>query len=87
MKNLLARDPEADPPDKYKVLEDAFDWVTNMGFPGYANAAIDEVFSTWLLNAMFAKAASGALTPEAALDEADKAVRRIFEKWRHKGLV
>ena len=42
----IANDPKADPPDKYKVLGSVLDWATNVGFPGYATAAIDEVFNT-----------------------------------------
>ncbi|HXG03703.1 MAG TPA: extracellular solute-binding protein [Candidatus Binatia bacterium] len=84
---LLAHDPKASPPDKYKVLEDVLDWATNVGFPGYSNAAIDEIFNTWVLNVMFAKAASGSATPEEALKEAVAACQRIFAKWKEKGLV
>jgi multiple sugar transport system substrate-binding protein len=40
-----------------------------------------------VLNVAFAKAAAGKATPEEALDEADKACRRIFGKWKEKGLV
>ena len=40
-----------------------------------------------MLNVMFAKAASGALTPEDALDEANAACKRIFAKWKEKGLI
>jgi multiple sugar transport system substrate-binding protein len=36
---------------------------------------------------MFAKAASGAATPEEALKEADAACKRIFAKWKERGLV
>jgi multiple sugar transport system substrate-binding protein len=36
---------------------------------------------------MFAKVAAGQVTPEAALDEADAACKRIFGKWKEKGLV
>ena len=86
-KKLLANDAKANPPDKYKVLEDVLDWATNVGYPGYANAAIDEIFSTWIVSTMFAKAAQGALSPEAAVNEAAKAVDRIFKKWRTKGKV
>ena len=86
-KKLLANDPKATPPDKYKVLEDVLDWATNVGYPGYANAAIDEIFSTWIISTMFAKAAQGALSPEAAVNEAAKVVDRIFKKWRAKGKV
>jgi multiple sugar transport system substrate-binding protein len=36
---------------------------------------------------MFAKAASGAASPEEALSEAEAACKRIFGKWKEKGLV
>ncbi len=84
---LIANDPKAHPPDKYKVLEDVLNWATNVGYPGYANAAIDEIFGTWVLNVMFAKVAAGQASPEAALDEAETACKRIFGKWKEKGLV
>ncbi len=84
---LISNDPKAHPPDKYKVLEDVLNWATNVGYPGYSTAAIDEMFATWVLNVMFAKAASGAATPEEALKEADAASKRIFAKWKEKGLI
>jgi len=84
---LISNDPKAHPSDKYKVLDDVLNWATNVGYPGYANAAIDEIFGTWVLNVMFAKAASGSATPEEALREADAASKRIFGKWKEKGLV
>jgi multiple sugar transport system substrate-binding protein len=87
LKTLIANDPKAKPPDKYKVLEDVLDWATNVGYPGYANAAIDEIFSTWVISTMFAQAAAGKLTPEEALNQADQEVRRIFKKWQDKGKV
>jgi multiple sugar transport system substrate-binding protein len=87
LKKLITSDPKAHPADKYKVLEDVLSWATNVGYPGYANAAIDEIFGTWVLNVMFAKAASGAASPEDALREADAAGKRIFAKWKEKGLV
>ena len=87
LKQLIAKDPKAHPPDKYKVLEDVLDWATNVGYPGYATAAIDEIFATWVLNVMFAKVAAGRATPEEALREAEAACRRIFAKWKEKGLV
>jgi multiple sugar transport system substrate-binding protein len=36
---------------------------------------------------MFAKAASGAETPENAIKQAEAACKRIFAKWKEKGLV
>jgi multiple sugar transport system substrate-binding protein len=87
LKKLISHDPKATPPDKYKVLEDVLDWATNVGYPGYATPAIDEVFSTWVLNTMFAEAATGAETPEDALARAEKKCQGIWEKWKEKGKI
>ena len=84
---LLANDPKAKPSNKYQVLADVLDWATNVGYPGYANAAEDEIFNTWVLNTMFAKAATNTETPENAIKAADEQCRRIFDKWREKGLI
>ena len=82
----LADDPHQ-PAGKYKVLGDAVSWATNVGYPGYANAAVDEIFGTWVINSMFAKAAAGAMSPEDAVKEADRKCRQIFAKWHAKNLV
>jgi multiple sugar transport system substrate-binding protein len=87
LKQLVAHDKKAQPPDKYKVLEDVLDWATNVGYPGYANAAIDEVFSTWIVSTMFARAAAGKMKPQEAINEAEKKCKLIFKKWREKGLA
>ncbi len=87
LKALLANDTKAKPADKYKILEDSLEWATNVGYPGYTNAAIDEIFNTWVVSTMFAQAAAGKVTPEDALHEADKEVKRIFKKWKDKGKV
>jgi multiple sugar transport system substrate-binding protein len=87
LKKLVAYDKKAQPPDKYKVLEDVLDWATNVGYPGYANAAIDEVFSTWIVSTMFARVAAGRMGPQEAINAADKKVQAIFKKWRGKGLA
>ncbi|MGZ5494982.1 MAG: extracellular solute-binding protein [Thermoanaerobaculia bacterium] len=78
----LANDPKATPRDKYKVLGGVLDWATNVGYPGYATAAIDEAFNTFVLPTMFAKAARGEMTPEAAVRAGDTELRRIFAKWK-----
>jgi len=87
LKEQIAHDKKAQPPDKYKVLEDVLDWATNVGYPGYANAAIDETFSTWVISTMFARAATGFQSPEDAVKAADSKVRGIFKKWRARGLA
>src|ERR1043166_1970846 len=87
LKKLIANDAKAQPPDKYKILEDVLSWATNIGYPGYANAAIDEVYQKWILNVMFAKAAQGVMSPEDAVKEAESECRRIWEKWRERKLI
>ena len=75
------------PAGKYKVLGDVLNWATNVGYPGYANAAVDEIFSTWVVNTMFAKAATGTMSPEDAIAEADAKARHIHAKWHARNLV
>ena len=87
LKQLISHDSQATPNNKYAMFADVSDWMTNVGYPGYANAAIDEIFSTWLISTMFAQVASGKMTPEAALHQADQEVRRIFSKWSSQGKV
>ncbi len=87
LKEQLAYDQHADPPDKYKVLEDVQDWATNIGYPGYVNAGISEIFGAWIIPTMFGKAARGDMSPEDALAEADKKAQAIFKKWRDQGVI
>ena len=87
LESLCAHDAQATPPDKYKILADALTWSTHLGYPGSTNAAIDEIFNTWLLSSMFAQAATGKLLPEEALHQANTQVQRIFQTWRERGKV
>ena len=78
----LANDPKGVPNDKYKVLGNVMSWATNVGYPGYATAAIDQAFNTFVLPTMFAKAARDEMKPEEAVKAADTEYRRIFDKWK-----
>ena len=80
--DLLANDPKADPPGKYKALSGVLDWATNVGYPGYATAATDEVFNTFVIPTMFARVARDEVTAQAAAEAAQKDVERIFAKWK-----
>lgn len=82
LQKLVAIDPKAVPPDKYAIFSDADKWTVGVGYPGFANGAIDEIWKGWLIPKMFADAASGRLTPEAALDLYAGQVNDIFGKWR-----
>lgn len=87
LKQQIAKDSKAVPADKYAVLGDVLDWATNVGYPGYANAAIDETFNTWVINTMFAEAATGAETPENALKRAEAKMKAIWSKWRDRNMI
>src|SRR5262245_3940558 len=81
LKTQLENDPKAEPRGKYAVLADVLDWATNVGFPGFATPGIDEVFNTFVIPTMFARAARGEQTPEAAAEAGQREVERIFKKW------
>jgi len=84
----LQKDPfGAKPADKLKVLRNAVDWSVNIGYPGPANTAEGEVFATFIIPNMFAKAARGELSPQAAAADAERQITPIFDKWRRRGLV
>jgi multiple sugar transport system substrate-binding protein len=87
LKQLVQNDKKAKPPDKYAVLADSLDWATNVGYPGYSNAAIDDIYSQWIVNNMFAKAAQGVMSPEDAVKEAEAKARDIFAKWKERKLL
>jgi multiple sugar transport system substrate-binding protein len=84
---LVANDATASTSDTYALLADAPVWTTNIGYPGYTNAAIGEALNRGLIPRMCARAATGKLSPEEALDEADRELRNIFEAWKAKGKV
>ena len=84
----LSNDPfGSHPANKLALLAGAQQWTTNVGYPGAANAAIGEVFTTNVLPTMMANAAQGKMTPKQAVGSAAKQCEGIFSKWRAKGLV
>jgi multiple sugar transport system substrate-binding protein len=84
IKKKLQRDPSG----KYTVLDKiSRTATTNVGFPGYSNAAIDEVFNTWLIPQMFAQVAQGNKSVADSVRDTTGEVRRIFRKWRGRGKI
>jgi hypothetical protein len=84
----LANDPfGSKPADKLKLLADATKWSTNIGHPGPSNTAIGEVFSTFIIPNMFAKAARGEASARDAVAAAEAQIKPVFAKWRQRGLV
>ncbi len=82
LQQLVANDPKATPSDKYAIFSDASKWTVPVGYPGYANAAVDEIWKEWIVPRMFADAASGRLTPEASMDLYSGQVAEIYKKWQ-----
>jgi multiple sugar transport system substrate-binding protein len=87
LKKLVADDPKAHPADKYKLLDDALNWTTHLGFPGYASAAIEEIMAKRVVQHMLIEVALGKARPEDAVRDADAECRRIFGQWRQTGRV
>ncbi|TDO45029.1 multiple sugar transport system substrate-binding protein [Kribbella sp. VKM Ac-2527] len=88
LSSWLDKDPfGAQPANKLTVLKNAIEWSTNIGYPGPANTAEGEVFATFVIPNMFAKAARGELSPEQAVADAERQIKPIFDKWRRRGLV
>jgi multiple sugar transport system substrate-binding protein len=86
LKDLIATDDTADPPDKYAILGTFEEFSVNVGYPGYTTPAIDEVFSTFLIPQMFAEAAKGG-DPQEAVSNAEQQINAVFDKWRGQGKI
>jgi multiple sugar transport system substrate-binding protein len=84
---MVSHDDRAKPPDAYALLAETPDWSTNLGQPGYDNAAIGEVFDQYLVPQMFAAAARGDMSPEDAVKAAEAQIKPIFDKWRDRGKI
>ncbi|HKJ08761.1 MAG TPA: ABC transporter substrate-binding protein [Gammaproteobacteria bacterium] len=84
----LDHDPfGSQPPNKLEVLRSAPKWTAWLGYPGYANPAISEIYHEHLLSAMMAEVAQGKKSPEAAVKDTTAQMKKIFAKWRKKGYV
>jgi multiple sugar transport system substrate-binding protein len=83
MKVRLQRDQVGKPAGKYVILDEINQKYTlNVGYPGYSNAAVDEVFNKYLIPQMFAEVAQGKRSPADAARTYDGQIRQIFERWR-----
>ena len=87
LSGVVANDVGASPPGKYSILSDVAGWTTNVGYPGYTSPAISEIYNKGIISTMCAQAATGQLTPEEALDQADSQVRLIFDNWKARGKI
>jgi multiple sugar transport system substrate-binding protein len=87
LNEAIVKDSRGHPPTKYNLLKDVLGWTTNAGYPGYTNAAIEEILQTRVLTNMFKQSANGFSKPYDAIRDAETECKRIFSGWRSKGLV
>jgi multiple sugar transport system substrate-binding protein len=74
------------PSGKYTILTTiAQNYTKNIGYPGTTNAAMDQVFSSYLIPQMFAQVSQGKLSAADSVSAIDKQVRNIYSQWRARG--
>ena len=85
--NKMAAADSHKPRGKYTILTTiARRYTTNVGYPGFANAAVGDIFNQFLIPQMFAQVAQGKMTAEDAARSMQGQFRTIFAKWRAQGL-
>jgi multiple sugar transport system substrate-binding protein len=76
------------PLGKYTILTTIAEKYThNIGFPGTTNAALDEVFSKYLIPQMFAQVSQGKMSAADAVSSTAKTVGDIYKKWENRGKI
>jgi multiple sugar transport system substrate-binding protein len=87
IRKLAAADPHK-PKGKYTILTTiAQNYTTNVGYPGYSNAVIDEIFQRYLIPQMFAQVAQDKMSAADAVTTFTKQFQQIHRKWQNQGLV
>lgn len=72
---------------KLLPLRDAIQWTTNVGHPGVTNPAIAEIYNTFVIPNMMARAVRGEQSAEDSVRRAAQESRDIFDAWRERGLL
>jgi multiple sugar transport system substrate-binding protein len=87
IRKAAAADPHK-PKGKYTTLTTIAEKYThNVGYPGFSNAAINEIFTTYLIPQMFAQVAQGKMSAADAASAAQQQMAPIFQKWRKAGKI
>src|SRR5690606_17217970 len=76
-----------EPEGKLRPLLDAVEWTTNVGHPGVCSPAVAEVYNTFIIPNMFARAVRGDETPEESIRSAAAEARVVYDGWRARGLI
>ncbi len=76
------------PRGKYTVLTTIAEKFThNIGYPGTTNAAMDEVFSKYLIPTMFAQVSQGKVSAADSVRSTASQVNEIYAKWKERGKI
>lgn len=87
IRKTAAADPHK-PHGKYTVLTTIAEKFThNIGFPGTYNAAMDEVFTKYLIPQMFAQVSQGKLSAADSVSQTNLQVKQIYAKWKAAGKI
>ncbi len=82
-----AADPRA-PKGKYSILTTvASRYTSNAGYPGHANAAVEETLDRFLIPQMFAQVARGRMSAADSVRATAMQMRPIWRKWRAAGKI
>ena len=86
--NKVAAADTHKPHGKYTILTTiAQKYTHNIGYPGTANAAIDEIFQKFLIPQMFAQVSQGKMTAKESVRDTMSVVKSIYAKWRKRGKI
>ena len=87
IRKFAAKDPHK-PHGKYTILTTIAEKYThNIGYPGTTNAAMDEVFSKYLIPAMFAQVSQGKMSAADSVRATNGQVKQIYAKWKARGKI
>ena len=76
------------PRGKYSILTTiASKYTRNIGYPGYANAAVDEVLNRYLIPQMFAQVSQEKMTPAESVRSTGKQMKQIWARWKAAGRI
>jgi multiple sugar transport system substrate-binding protein len=76
------------PRGKYPILTTIAEKYThNIGYPGTTNAAMDEVFSKYLIPQMFAQVSQGKMSAADSVKSINSQVKDIYAKWKARGKI
>jgi multiple sugar transport system substrate-binding protein len=87
IRKVAAADPHP-PKGKYTILTTIAEKYThNIGYPGTTNAAVDELFSKYLIPQMFAQVSQGKMSAEDSVRHTNTAIKDIYAKWRKRNML